>query len=163
MARWPLAVRRELQPWRTVRIAGFDVEAWPVEHSLNAPAVGFTVSARGVRIFYVPDVAALGNLKRTLKGVDLYVGDGAVLARPIVRRRGSVLIGHASVATQLDWCRIGGVRRAVFTHCGSGLVRSKARSVDALVHSLGRERGIDARLAYDGLTMIVRGLTTKDL
>lgn len=51
----------------------------------------------------------------------------------------------------------------MFTHCGSGLVRSKARSVDALVHSLGRERGIDARVAYDGLTMIVRDLTNQGL
>jgi hypothetical protein len=71
----------------------------------------------------------------------------------MVRLRGSALIGHASVATQLDWCRAGGVHRAIFTHCGSGVVRSDAKRVEALVGSLGRERGIIARVAYDGLTI----------
>lgn len=155
IGRWPLAVRCVLRPFRPATIAGFAIEAWPVEHSLNAPAVGFKVSARGVGIFYVPDVAAIRNPVRTLRRVDLYVGDGAVLDRPLVRQRGPVVIGHASMATQLDWCKTGGVRRAVFTHCGSAIVRAKGRSADRLVHSLGRERGIDARLAYDGLTMTV--------
>jgi hypothetical protein len=43
-----------------------------------------------------------------------------------------VLIGHASVSTQLDWCRAGDVGRAIFTHCGSGVVRAVPSQVDAV-------------------------------
>jgi len=93
------------------------------------------------------DVAALIRPKRTLQNVRLYIGDAAVLVRPLVRTRGQVLIGHASVATQRDWCRTGGVTRAIFTHCGSGVVRSAASRADAIVQSLGHVRGVDARLA----------------
>jgi hypothetical protein len=152
MARWPLSVVRELAVRRAVEIAGFNVEAWPVEHSLRAPAVGFRISECDDCLFYVPDVAALVHPRRTLAGVELYVGDGAVLTRSLTRSRGSSLVGHASVAQQLDWCQANGVHRAIFTHCGSAIVRANARSMEALVHSLGLERGLDARLAYDGLT-----------
>ncbi len=156
MERWPITDRRVLTPRRAVWIGGFRVQPYPVEHSLNAPAVGFAISARNVRVFYLPDVAAIANPERTLNGVDLYVGDGAVLVRSLVRQRGAVRIGHASVALQLDWCRMGGIRRAVFTHCGSGIVRSSARVVNALVRSLGHDRGISARVAHDGLAMQLR-------
>ena len=156
MARWPIGVRCELPLRRPVMIDGFVVEAWPVQHSLNAPAVGFKISSGHACIFYVPDVAALERPRRTLLNVDLYVGDGAVLVRSLVKQRGPVLIGHAGVASQLDWCRAAGVPRAIFTHCGSGIVRSSAGRAESVVESLGRVRGIDAALAYDGLTMRVR-------
>ena len=42
-----------------------------------------------------------------------------------------------------------------FVHCGSGVIRSKARRVEAVVHAPGRERSIAVRLARDGLTMSV--------
>jgi phosphoribosyl 1,2-cyclic phosphodiesterase len=155
MARWPVAVRCELPLRRPVLIGGFVVEAWPVQHSLNAPAVGYKISTRDGCLFYVPDVAALDRPARTLQGVDLYVGDGAVLERSLLRHRGRVVIGHASVATQLDWCETHGVGRAIFTHCGSGIVRSAAGQGDATVRSLGLTRGVRAKLAHDGLTMRV--------
>ena len=156
MARWPVGVRCELPLQRPVMMGGFVVEAWPVQHSLNAPAVGFKVSTRDGCLFYAPDVAALDHPRQALHNVDLYVGDGAVLVRSLVRSRGRVVIGHASVETQLDWCTSGGVARAIFTHCGSGIVRSAPGDVEAVVRSLGRLRGVDARLAHDGLTMRLR-------
>jgi phosphoribosyl 1,2-cyclic phosphodiesterase len=156
MNRWPITVRCELPLERPVMVAGFVIEAQPVLHSLNAPAVGFKISTGDGCLFYVPDVAALEDLERTLRDVDLYIGDGAALVRPLVRRRGRMLIGHASVATQLDWCRAGRVPRAIFTHCGSAIVRSAQRPVEEIVESLGRVCGVEAALAYDGLTMRLR-------
>jgi phosphoribosyl 1,2-cyclic phosphodiesterase len=156
MARWPLTSRYDLPLRRPVEVAGLAIEAWPVQHSLNAPAVAFRITGTDACLFYAPDVAALVHPELALEQVDLYIGDGAVLNRSLLRSRGPVLIGHASVATQLDWCRAAGLRRAIFTHCGSGVVRSPARRAEAVVRSLGRERGIDARLAHDGLALIVR-------
>ena len=40
--------------------------------------------------------------------------------------------------------------RTIFTHCGSQIVRGDARRLDVLIRRLGRDHGIDARLAYDG-------------
>ena len=153
MARWPIGIRCPLPLDRPILISGFAVEARPVQHSLNAPAVAFRIWTDDGCLFYVPDVAALDDPAQALRDVDLYVGDGAMLIRSLVRSRGPVLIGHASIAMQLDWCKAGGVRRAIFTHCGSGIVRSAPGRAEAIVETLGRARGLEARLAYDGLTV----------
>jgi phosphoribosyl 1,2-cyclic phosphodiesterase len=140
---------------RECALAGLVVEAWPVEHSLIAPAVGYRVAAGLVRVFYVPDVAHIPDPAAALRGVDVYIGDGATLVRPLVRRRGCVRIGHATIAAQLEWCASAGVRRAVFTHCGSGIVRADPGAVARAVQAMGARHGIASRIAYDGLRMTV--------
>jgi hypothetical protein len=73
----------------------------------------------------------------------------------MVRRKGGAMIGHAPIAAQLDWCEEAGVRRAIFTHCGSPIVRGRAAQTDMLIRRLGLEHGMDARIAYDGLQLHV--------
>ena len=84
------------------------------------------------------------------------MGDGASVVRPILRRRGQVLIGHASVRDQLDWCRDEGISHVVITHCGSQIVKADARTATARVKALGRERCVQVLIAYDGLKLMVR-------
>ena len=67
-----------------------------------------------------------------------------------------MLIGHASVRDQLDWCRDEGVSQAVITHCGSQIVKADARTVTTRVQTLGRERGVQVAIAHDGLKLMVR-------
>lgn len=153
MKRWPVTTRYVVPPRRPLTVAGLVVEAWPVEHSLLAPAVGYRLSAGSTRLFYVPDVAGLPNPAAALRGVDLYVGDGATLDRPLVKRRGAVRIGHATIRTQLRWCAASGVREAVFTHCGTGIVRSDPIEAEHAVRTIGAQYGVSARLARDGLRM----------
>jgi hypothetical protein len=86
-----------------------------------------------------------------LRGIDLYIGDGATIVRSMVRRRDHALIGHAPVIAQLDWCAAEGVGRAIFTHCGSGIVKGDARRIAARIRALGEARGTAARIADDGL------------
>lgn len=126
-----------LRARHAITVAGLQIEAWPVEHATRTPAVGYRVSAGGVRIFYVPDVARLADPLRALSAVDLYMDDGATVDRPVLRLRGSVLIGHATIGRQFAWCRGAGVRRAIFTHCGSGIVRSDPQDIEA---KIGRRR-----------------------
>jgi hypothetical protein len=71
------------------------------------------------------------------------------MRRSMVRVKDGKLIGHAPITTQLDWCAKAHVRRAIFTHCGSPIVRGDARALSATVRKLGRGRGIYARLACD--------------
>jgi phosphoribosyl 1,2-cyclic phosphodiesterase len=153
MARWPLSIRYVVPPRRAFALAGLIVEAWPVEHSILAPAVGYRVTAGATRLFYVPDVASIPDARAALREVDVYIGDGATLDRPLVRQRGAVRIGHATIGTQLDWCATAGVKEAIFTHCGSGIVRSDPRSAAVRVKAVARDRGVRARLAYDGLAL----------
>lgn len=161
MARWPLPDGRVLRSRHAIAVAGFQIEGWPVEHATNAPAVGYRVSAGSVRIFYVPDVARLADPVRALSALDLYIGDGATVDQPLLRRRGSVLIGHATIGTQLAWCEAAGVRRAIFTHCGSGIVGSDRRQIEATIRAMGRAYGVEARVAHDGMRVLVRPSATR--
>jgi len=136
-----------------IDVCGISFEAFPVEHSLIAPAVGYRIGAHRRSVFYAPDVVAIRDPAAALDGIDLYIGDGATVTRPIIRRRNGVRIGHAPIRTQLDWCRARAVRRTVFTHCGSQIVGGDERMLGALIRRLGRERGVEARIAYDGMKL----------
>jgi phosphoribosyl 1,2-cyclic phosphodiesterase len=152
---WPIGDRRVLPLRQSIMIGGIGFEAFPVRHSIRAPAVGYRISVNGMRLFYVPDVVTIDNRSRALRGASLYVGDGAAITRPIVRRRGGVAIGHTSIRRQLDWCQAEHVGMAYFSHCGSEIVTADARRVRHAITRLGAERGIDARVARDGLRLVL--------
>ena len=135
---------------KSLLIEGVRFKAVPVEHSIRAPAVGYRVWARGGSFFYVPDVAGLPNVGAAVRGTDVYIGDGATFRRSMVRKKDGTRIGHASIVEQLGWCRKAGVFRAVFTHCGSPIVRADARKMNAELQQLGRDHGVEARFACDG-------------
>jgi phosphoribosyl 1,2-cyclic phosphodiesterase len=156
MADWPIAERRLIRPREPVRVEGLTFEAFPVEHSLRAPAVGYRVSAGRAVIFYVPDVVFIREREAALGGVRLYIGDGATLTRPLVRRRDDHLIGHTPVRTQLTWCQEAGIARAIITHCGSEIVRGDSAEVEARVRAMGEEHGVEASIARDGMTLVLR-------
>lgn len=147
---FPILQKRALPLRKAVVIDGVRLTAIPVAHSIRAPAVGYRVSVDGRCFFYVPDVAMLDEPRRSLRGVDLYIGDGATLMRTMVRMRNGHLIGHAPIAAQLSWCKRAGIHRAVFTHCGSAIVRADHRRLSATLLKLGEQNGIDASIARDG-------------
>jgi phosphoribosyl 1,2-cyclic phosphodiesterase len=151
--RFPLADRRRVEPRHPFRIGTITFEAFAVAHSLRAPAVGYRIKSGRLTVFYVPDLAAIRDRAEALQGVALYIGDGATVTRSMVRRRGHDLIGHVTVGAQLAWCGEEGVKRAIFTHCGSEIVRSDARGIEARIRKLGLEQGVEARVASDGLSL----------
>jgi phosphoribosyl 1,2-cyclic phosphodiesterase len=135
------------------KICGITFEAFPVEHSILAPAVGYRISAGGVLIFYAPDLVFIHERAAALKGVQIYIGDGATLTRSFIRRRGETLIGHAPVRTQLMWCHKEGVPRAIIAHCGSEIVTGDQRKISANLRAIAAERSVDLRIAYDGMKL----------
>jgi phosphoribosyl 1,2-cyclic phosphodiesterase len=150
---YPLQQLRTVRPRRPFAFGELSFEAFPVQHSIRAPAVGYRISAAAGCIFYVPDVVAIRNRHRALEGVRLYIGDGAVVRRSMIRHRGKALIGHAPVVAQLGWCEAEHVSEAVFTHCGSEVVRGDGRHLNSVVRRLGNEHGVQARIAFDGLRL----------
>lgn len=149
---YPLDERRIVAPRRVMPISNLAFEAFPVEHSVRAPAVGYRILAGTSCFFYVPNVARIHDLH----GAGLSIGDGASITRPIVRWQSGAMIGHSPITTQLGWCEQEAVPWAVFTHCGSEILRGDARALRNRVHRLGREHGVDARIAHDGLRLVVR-------
>jgi glyoxylase-like metal-dependent hydrolase (beta-lactamase superfamily II) len=145
--------RRIAMPGEPVSWRGITFESFPVEHSIRAPANGYRISAGRLTFFYVPDVVYIYDRDKALGGADLYIGDGATLKRPFVRRKGDVLFGHAPVRTQLTWCRKEGIPAAIFTHCGTGIVEGDVETVAAEVKAMGGERGVLATVAEDGFVL----------
>jgi phosphoribosyl 1,2-cyclic phosphodiesterase len=135
------------------KICGITFEAFVVEHSIRAPAVGYRVSAGRGRIFYAPDLVYIHERGPALKGVQIYIGDGATVSRSFIRKRGNTLIGHTPVRTQLVWCKKEGVPKAIITHCGSEIVIGNERELSERLRVMAAERGVEACIAYDGMKL----------
>lgn len=148
--------RRLVRPREPVTLRGITLEAFPVEHSIRAPAVGYRITAGRVTVFYAPDVVYIPDRAEALGGCRLYIGDGATLTQPFVRRRGDTLIGHAPVRTQLTWCRKEGVPRAIITHCGKEIVEGDRAELRVRLEAMAGERGVAAAIAYDGASVVLR-------
>jgi phosphoribosyl 1,2-cyclic phosphodiesterase len=150
--RYPIQDKKTVTPRQPFRIGRVTFEAFTLEHSLIAPAVGYRITAGNMSVFYAPDLVSIHEQRQALAGVVLYIGDGASINRPLTRRRGKVLIGHASVHQQLDWCQQEGVLRVIITHCGSQIVRDPKVAKER-IEALAKERKIAAEIAYDGLEL----------
>ena len=153
---YPLQRGRIVEPRQPCLIKGVQFEAFPVEHSIRCPAVGYRITTGRVVVFYAPDVVYIPDRDAALAGVRLYIGDGATVKRSFVRKRGDRLIGHAPVSTQLTWCSKAGVRQAVITHCGSEIVGGERAAIEARIAELARERDVDVTIAYDGMELVLR-------
>lgn len=152
----PAQDRRTVKPRVPFTIRGITFEAFPVEHSIRAPAVGYRISAGRVTVWYAPDLVYINDRDEALSGCALYIGDGATVTESFVRRRGEALIGHAPVRTQLTWCQREGVPRALISHCGREIVEGDERTIAADLRAMAEERGITAALAHDGLELVLR-------
>jgi phosphoribosyl 1,2-cyclic phosphodiesterase len=152
---YPIEQRCVLQVEKPFEVFGVTFEAFGVEHSVRCPAVGFRLTAGRANAFYVPDVVAIDERSRALRGISAYIGDAATLTKSFVRKTGDALVGHATVRTQLGWCRAEGVSKAVFTHCGTAVVAAAEGEAEEEVRRLGLERGIDAVIAFDGMEMVL--------
>ena len=148
---YPIKDRHVIKERAPTKISGITFEAFPVEHSILSPTVGYRISAGRACIFYAPDLIFIHKRSVALQGVEIYVGDGATVTQSFIRRRGKALIGHSPVRTQLTWCEKEGVTRAIITHCGSEIVTGDEREISAKIRAMAAERRVDARIAYDGM------------
>jgi len=148
---YPIKERRLIKERTPTKICGITFQAFPVEHSILSPAVGYRVSAGCARIFYAPDLIFIHERGAALNGVQIYIGDGATVTRSFIRKRGKALIGHSPVRTQLTWCEKEGVPKAIITHCGSEIVTGDEREMSAKLRAIAVERHVEVRIAYDGM------------
>jgi phosphoribosyl 1,2-cyclic phosphodiesterase len=154
--KYPIAEQHTVEPRSPVAIEGITFEAFPVEHSITAPAVGYRITAGSVSVFYAPDLIVIRERADALREVRVYVGDGASMSRSFIRTRGTALIGHAPIRTQLGWCQAEGVPRAIITHCGTEVVTGDQEQLKAQLEKWAEERGIAAQFAHDGMEVSLR-------
>ncbi len=152
----PEADRRVVVAREPFEVRGIRFEAFPVEHSIRAPAVGYRITAGRVMVWYAPDLVYIEERAEALGGCRLYIGDGATMTQSFVRRRGKTLVGHTPVRTQLTWCAKEGVPRAVITHCGKQIVEGDERVLGAELRAMAEERGVEAEFARDGQEIVLR-------
>lgn len=150
----PLKQRRLLLPRHPEKICGISCEAFPVDHSIRCPAVGYRLIAGKVKLFFCPDVAWIHNVGEAFKGIQLYIGDGATIVRSMVRKapETETIFGHAPIRQQLTWCHKQGVPKMIITHCGSDIVKDEEKA-RLKIDKLAAERGVAFEIAYDGLTL----------
>lgn len=149
---YPLTEQRRLAKNQILTVKGLLVQAVPLHHSLRAPAIGFRIQVGHTCLFYSPDVAALIEPGTTLKGVDLYIGDGSALDDSLLRHEQDLPCGHAPIPDQIKWCHAAGVEHMTVTHCGEAIITDEAatcRQLTAIAASLA----IDLSIAHDGLNI----------
>jgi ribonuclease BN (tRNA processing enzyme) len=155
MDSYDIEERRVVALREQLAIEGITFEAFPVEHSTRAPAVGYRLTAGRVTLFYVPDVVYIHERDEALAGCRLYIGDGATVTRSFVRKSEGQLIGHTPVPTQLTWCQKEGVPRAIITHCGSEIVENEPDILQEITAE-AEQRGVKVEVAHDGMELVLR-------
>jgi ribonuclease BN (tRNA processing enzyme) len=156
MEDFPIEERRIVRQRAPFELFGMTFEAFAVQHSIRAPAVGYRISAGRVAIFYAPDLVYIPERGEALAGCRLYIGDGATVERSMVRREGERLYGHTPVRTQLTWCRKEGVAKMIVTHCGSDIVTREDEGVLEVIGEFARQRDVEVEVAWDGMEVILR-------
>jgi glyoxylase-like metal-dependent hydrolase (beta-lactamase superfamily II) len=152
---YPLHDRHVVIPRKRFRLFGVTIQAFAVQHSILAPAVGYRISCGKKAIFVAGDLVFIHEQKEALHNIALYIGDGASIIHPRVRRKGKILFGHSPISTQLTWCKKNKVPTAYFTHCGTQVVTGNTRMINKIVRDLGTKRNVDAHVSYDGLEIEV--------
>ncbi len=156
LKKFPIAKKFTIHDRQKITIGALTFEVFKEEHSIRCPAVGYRISAGKASVFYSGDVVWIHNRAAALKNIRLYIGDGATPVRPMIRKKDDHLFGHASIKTQLGWCAKEQVPRAIFTHCGTQIVAARPQVIEKKIALLGKECGVDACIAHDGMNIIVR-------
>jgi ribonuclease BN (tRNA processing enzyme) len=151
LKRYPVKRFRVFDAGDLIRLGPFRVRPYDVIHSIRAPAVGFRIHASRTSLVYNPDVISIPDEADVLRNVALYIGDGASLTRPLVRRRGPLLFGHTTVRAQLKWCERHRIPRAYITHCGKQIVEMNPAEGRRRIAAIAPP-GVHITIAHDGLT-----------
>lgn len=154
LQKFPIKEKIIIHNREKLNIAGIIFEVFDEVHSIKCPGVGYRITAGKATIYYAGDLISINQRHAALKNTKLFIGDGATIFRPMVRRKDDQLFGHTTIRAQLGWCKKEKVPRAIFTHCGTQIVAHKAAEKKIL--ALGNEMGIDTAVAYDGMQITLR-------
>lgn len=140
-----------VKPEIIFNIGSFRITPFEVYHSIRAPALGYRIHAGKHTLFYVSDLIAPKHPKKALSDIDLYVGDGAIITRRmLIRKKDHEPTGHSPISDQLAWCHKYKVPQAIFTHCGSEIVKGDTQEIQAKIQELAQTYSVKTCVAIDG-------------
>jgi len=119
-----------------------------VHHSIKAPASGLVLSTEIGKVLYFPDVLSIPNRDQVMANAQIYIGDGASIARDLVRRKNARVYGHASMKTQIGWCEDASVPLTIFTHFGKEAVEMGDRALRTQLVKFAEKTRV--QIAWDG-------------
>lgn len=152
----PFALARTIEPKQPFAIGSLTIEPFAVHHSLRAPAVGYRITGGKRSLFYASDLISIIDTQKALSGIDLYIGDGAIVTRTLLKRiKDATPVGHSPIAEQLAWCAEYNVPRALFTHCGTEITTGNHDALQAQVRLLGKKVGVKAGIVQDGMKLVL--------
>lgn len=157
LAGFPIGQRVEIKPRVPFKVGALSLEAFPVQHSVRCPAVGYRITAGRAAAFYCPDVVYILEKDQALAGIGLYIGDGATMETSFVRKHGEALVGHSPVRTQVGWCAKARVPWMIISHCGKEITSADPLAMQARLTAWAAKYGVPkAEIAHDGLSVTMR-------
>ena len=137
---------RILTPYENLTLGPFRIFPYRVLHSINCPAVGFKIELPDdIVLVYNPDLVDIIGKELILRGVDYYIGDGSTIKANLVRRKGGMFLGHASIPTQISWCKEYRIGNIIFTHIGKDTMKREHYFQEQYPESI---------LAYDQMKIV---------
>lgn len=132
------------------KIGPFSIKAQRVQHAKagDPDALGFRIDLGGKIVWHCSDVYRIPNVKKVLKDVDIFIGDGASLKREIKGKKAS---GHTSMEKQIKWAKDAEVPRIYFTQIGH--VGMTHEDLDRALY----EFAPNAQPLYDGAEISIGG------
>lgn len=156
LKKFSISQKKTISDRQKIVISGITFEAFNEIHSLLCPGVGYRITAGKVSIYYAGDLISIDQRHAALKDTQLYIGDGATIVRPMVRRKGEKIFGHTTIRAQLGWCKKEGIPRAIITHCGTQIVADRSGKAEAKIKQLAKEKNVNVAIAFDGMKIILK-------
>lgn len=146
--------KKIIKPNKKKIIENISFEAFEVQHSIKAPAVGYKITFNKKSFFYVPDVLWIENRKKAFKNISFYIGDGATISRNMVRKdkKTNLIYGHANISSELTWCQKENVKKMIITHLGTDIVKDEKQAKEK-IKKIAKKKGVDFKIAYDGMVI----------
>ena len=63
--------------------------------------------------------------------------------------------GHTTIMEQINWCNQAHISHAIFTHCGSQIVRTQPAIIEQLVANYGALNNVNAMIAHDDMEITI--------
>lgn len=146
-----------VKPARPFRLGTWTITAIPLIHSRSVKAVAYRLDGAGKSILFTGDVLEIERRYHSLlRNLDLVITEGSFIRRGgLVRmdRQTGHRSGHAGLP-DLIALFASFTRSIVVVHLGSWFYRDPRRAHEA-VRALGRRHGVEARIAWDGMHVLV--------
>lgn len=152
MKNYKIKEREIVEPFVSFSLLGVSVTAYPVIHTINVKAVGYRIESKNFTFFYAPDLIKIRKQHEALRGVKVYIGDGAVVNRVLIaRQHGKFYVGHTPVTRQIQWCAREQIPQVIITHCGSEIILDEAHEIQKNLIAYGKKYGVAVTIAFDGM------------